>query len=77
MISWEVSWLCAVLHRNAPGACGKLIFQYNKSIQVVQPMLDGFDRSGIRYTLQTYDTTDPTSDDVERGYKTYNTKLYI
>ena len=37
----------------------------------VQPMLDGFDRCGIRYPLQTYDTTDPTSDDVELGYQTY------
>ena len=37
----------------------------------VQPMLDGFEHNGIRYTLQTYDTTDPTSDDVEQGYKTY------
>ena len=37
----------------------------------VQPMLDGFDANGIRYTVQTYDTTDPTSDDVELGYKTY------
>ena len=37
----------------------------------VQPMLDGFDANGIRYTIQTYDTTDPTSDDVELGYKTY------
>ena len=37
----------------------------------VKPMLDGFDANGIRYTLQTYDTTDPTSDDVEAGYKTY------
>ena len=37
----------------------------------VQPMLDGFDANGIRYTLQTYTTTDPTSDDVEAGYKTY------
>ena len=37
----------------------------------VQPMLDGFSANGIRYTLQTYDTTDPTSDDVEAGYKTY------
>ena len=37
----------------------------------VNPMLDGFDAAGIRYTLQTYDTTDPTSDDVEAGYKTY------
>ena len=37
----------------------------------VQPMLDGFEECGIRYTVQTYDTTDPTSDDVELGYKTY------
>ena len=37
----------------------------------VQPMLDGFDAAGIRYTLQTYTNTDPTTDDVEAGYKTY------
>ena len=37
----------------------------------VQPMLDGFDANGIRYTLHTYATTDPTSDDVEAGFKTY------
>ena len=37
----------------------------------VKPMLDGFDATGIRYTLKTYDTTDPTSDDVEEGFKTY------
>ena len=37
----------------------------------VQPMLDGFEQNGIRYTLQTYSTTDPTSDDVEAGYKAY------
>ncbi len=37
----------------------------------VQPMLDGFEQSGIRYTLQTYSTTDPTTDDVEDGYKAY------
>ena len=37
----------------------------------VQPMLNGFETNGIRYTLQTYDTTDPTSDDVEAGFKTY------
>ena len=36
-----------------------------------QPMLDGFVANGIRYTLQTFDTTDPTSDDVELGYQTY------
>ena len=40
----------------------------------VQPMLEGFAANGIRYTLQTYDTTDPTSDDVEAGYKTYRDK---
>lgn len=27
--------------------------------------------NGIRYAVQTYDTTDPTSDDVELGYRTY------
>lgn len=37
----------------------------------VQPMLDGFDANGIRYTVQTFDRPDPTSDDVELGYKTY------
>ena len=37
----------------------------------VQPMLDGFDANSIRYTLLTFDATDPTSDDVERGYKTF------
>ncbi|MBR3756733.1 MAG: iron-containing alcohol dehydrogenase [Firmicutes bacterium] len=37
----------------------------------VQPMMDGFDANGIRYTLQTYSTTDPTSDDVEAGYRAY------
>ena len=37
----------------------------------VQPMLDGFDANGIRYTVQTYTATDPTSDDVELGYRTY------
>ena len=37
----------------------------------VKPMLDGFEANGIRYTLKTYDTTDPTSDDVEAGYKAY------
>ena len=37
----------------------------------VKPMLDGFEAAGIRYTLKTYDTTDPTSDDVEAGFKTY------
>lgn len=37
----------------------------------VQPMLDGFDANGIRYTVQTFDHPDPSSDDVELGYKTY------
>lgn len=37
----------------------------------VQPMLDGFDACGIRYTVQTFDTPDPTSDDVELGFRTY------
>ena len=37
----------------------------------VKPMLDGFEAAGIRYTLKTYDTTDPTSDDVEAGYKAH------
>ena len=37
----------------------------------VQPMLDGFETNGIRYTLQPYTTTDPTSDDVEQGYQAY------
>lgn len=37
----------------------------------VKPMLDGFEANGIRYALQTFDTTDPTSDDVELGFQTY------
>ena len=37
----------------------------------VQPMLDGFDGCGIRYTVQTYTAPDPTTDDVEAGYQTY------
>ena len=37
----------------------------------VQPMLDGFEENGIRYTVQTFDKPDPTSDDVELGYQTY------
>ena len=37
----------------------------------VQPMLEGFDASGIRYVLQTYDATDPTTEDVEAGFQTY------
>ena len=38
---------------------------------MVQPMLDGMAAAGIRYTVKTYDHPDPTSDDVEEGYKTY------
>ncbi len=37
----------------------------------VQPMLDGMDAAGIHYVVQTFDHPDPTSDDVELGYKTY------
>ena len=37
----------------------------------VQPMLEGFEANGIRFCLQTYSATDPTSDDVEAGFKTY------
>ena len=37
----------------------------------VQPLLDGFAQNGIRYCLQTYDNTDPTTEDVELGYHTY------
>ena len=37
----------------------------------VQPMLDGFEKCGIRYTVQAFDKPDPTTDDVELGYKTY------
>ena len=37
----------------------------------VQPMLDGFEQNGIRYVIQQYKTTDPTSEDVEEGYITY------
>ena len=40
----------------------------------VQPMLEGFDANGIRYTVQAYDKTDPTTDDVELGYKAYQEK---
>ena len=37
----------------------------------VQPMLDGMDAAGIRYTVRTFDLPDPTSDDVELGFKAY------
>lgn len=36
-----------------------------------QPLLDGFDEAGIRYTVQCFDHSDPTSDDVEEGFKAY------
>lgn len=38
---------------------------------MAQPLLEGFDEAGIRYTLQCYDHPDPTSDDVEAGFRTY------
>ncbi len=38
----------------------------------VQPLLEGFQENGIRYTIQTFDQPDPTSEDVELGYKTYS-----
>ncbi len=37
----------------------------------VQPLLDSLDRAGIRHTLLTYDRSDPTSQDVELGFRTY------
>ena len=37
----------------------------------VQPLLDGFESAGIRYTLQAFDHPDPSSNDVELGFKTY------
>ena len=37
----------------------------------VQPLLDGMEESGIRYTLATFDHPDPSSDDVEAGFKIY------
>ena len=37
----------------------------------VRPLLEGFERSGIRFSVQVYENTDPTTDDVELGYKTY------
>lgn len=38
---------------------------------MVQPMLEGFDQAGIRYTLLPFDKPDPTSEDVERGYRAF------
>ena len=38
---------------------------------MVQPMLDGMDAAGIRYTVQCFDHPDPTTDDVELGYQVY------
>ena len=37
----------------------------------VQPLLDGMEEAGIRYTLATFDHPDPSSDDVEVGFKIY------
>ena len=37
----------------------------------VRPMLEGFNENGIRYTVKTFDATDPTSEDVEEGYEAY------
>lgn len=37
----------------------------------VQPMLDSMEAAGIRYTVQAYEHPDPTSDDVELGFRTY------
>lgn len=37
----------------------------------VEPMLEGFKANNIRYFVQSYSTTDPSSADVEIGYKTY------
>ena len=37
----------------------------------VQPLLDGMEEAGIRYTLATFDHPDPSSDDVEAGFKIY------
>ena len=38
---------------------------------MVQPMLDGMDAAGIRYTVQCFDHPDPSSDDVEAGFRAY------
>ena len=37
----------------------------------VQPLLDGFEREGIRYTVKAFERTDPTTDDVEEGYRVF------
>ena len=37
----------------------------------VQPLLDGFEREGIRYTVKAFERTDPTTDDVEEGYRAF------
>ena len=37
----------------------------------VQPMLDGFEKAGIRYAVKVFDRTDPTTDDVEEGYRAF------
>lgn len=41
---------------------------------LVAPMLEGFEQSGIRYTLLSYVPKDPTTDDVELGFTTYQEK---
>lgn len=38
---------------------------------MVQPMLDSMAEAGIRYTVQCFDHPDPTTEDVELGYKAY------
>ena len=37
----------------------------------VEPMLAGFRNNGVCFTVQTFDHPDPTSDDVELGYRVY------
>lgn len=37
----------------------------------VQPMLDSMEAEGVRYTIKAYEATDPTSDDVEDGYRAF------
>ncbi len=36
-----------------------------------QPMLEGFEAAGIRYTVKAFDRTDPTTEDVEAGYRAF------
>ena len=37
----------------------------------VQPMLDSLTEAGIRYVVKAFERSDPTTDDVEEGYKAY------